>query len=130
MLTQQIQKGESKKLELKKEPNFVSMVFYRKTAEKVSNNVEKPAESDEYRRIPTNTDELSLEELKIIDFLEQNQKITVKDVQNLLTLKTTQSKEILYSLAEKNYIKKIGKTRGSYYTSNRVFIYFSQFSCF
>jgi len=31
MLIQQIQKGESKKLELKEEPNFVSMVFYRKT---------------------------------------------------------------------------------------------------
>jgi ATP-dependent DNA helicase RecG len=103
------------KYELKEEPNFVSIIFYRKIGKKVSNNIKEPAESDEYRRIPTNTDELSLEELKIIDFLEQNQKITVKDVQNLLTLKTTQSKEILYNLVEKNYIKKIGKTRGSYY---------------
>ena len=33
MLKQQIQKGESKKYELKEEPNFVSIVFYRKTSE-------------------------------------------------------------------------------------------------
>jgi len=52
-----------------------------------------------------NTDGLSLEE-KIINFLKQNQKITVKNVQNLLNLKTTQSKEILYKLVGKSYIKK------------------------
>ena len=46
------------------------------------------------------------------------EKIYVKDVEELLSLKTTQSKEILYKLVKKNILQKIGKTKGSYYILN------------
>ena len=89
------------KFELKEEPSFVSVVFYRKTIE----NGEK---------VP-DTDDLSLEEQKILKFLQNNEKIYVKDVENILNLKTTQSKEILYKLVKKGILQKIGKTKGRYY---------------
>ena len=101
------------KFELKEEPSFVSIVFYRKNMP--IENGEKLPNTDEYRRIPTNTDELSLEEQKILDFLQSNEKIYVKDVEKLLNLKTTQSKGILYKLVNKGILQKIGKTKGSYY---------------
>jgi len=66
-------------------------------------------------RIPTNTDGLSLEEEKILNFLQNSEKVYVKDVEKLLNLKTTQSKEILYKLVNKGILQKIGKTKGSYY---------------
>ena len=39
------------KYELKEEPNFVSIIFYRKIGEKASDNIKEPVESNEYRRI-------------------------------------------------------------------------------
>ena len=100
------------KFELKEEPSFISIIFHRKTDGKVSNS------ADGYRRIPTDTDEFSLEEQKVLIFLQNNEKIYVKDVEELLNLKTTQSKEILYKLVKKNILQKIGKTKGSYYILN------------
>jgi len=103
------------KFELKEEPSFVSIVFYRKNINKPIENGEKVPNTDEYRRIPTNTDGLSLEEQKILNFLQNSEKVYVKDVEKLLNLKTTQSKEILYKLVNKDILQKIGKTKGSYY---------------
>ena len=59
-----------------------------------------------------------MEEQKVLNFLQNNEKIYVKDVEELLNLKTTQSKEILYKLVKKNILQKIGKTKGSYYILN------------
>ena len=62
-----------------------------------------------------NITELNSEEEKIINFLNQNQKITSLDVIELLSLKERRSRDILKILESKGYIQKIGKTKGSYY---------------
>ncbi len=80
---------------------------------------EKTTFSDELQQIPTKKRRKSDELLKnislIMDFLKRNGKITTNEVQKLTGLKSTQSKAILHNLQEKGYIKKIGKTKGSYY---------------
>ena len=63
------------------------------------------------------TDEFLKNINMIMDFLKRNGKITTNEVQKLTGLKATQSKTILYKLQRKGFIKKIGKTKGSYYIS-------------
>ncbi len=62
-----------------------------------------------------NATELNSEEEQIINFLNQNQKITSLDVAELLSLKERRSRDILKILERKGYIQKIGKTKGSFY---------------
>jgi len=88
--------------EIKEEPNFVSVIFYRK---KMPNIAEK---------MPNNS-ELNENEEKIINYLEKNKKIYSKDLIKVLDLKERTIRNILTSLVKKGIIKKIGKTKGSYY---------------
>jgi len=90
------------KFEIKEEPNFVSVIFYRK---KMPNIAEK---------MPNNS-ELNENEEKIINYLEKNKKIYSKDLIKVLNLKERTIRNILTSLVKKGIIKKIGKTKGSYY---------------
>ena len=98
------------KFELKEEPSFVSVVFYRKNipienGEKIPNSAEK---------LPNNA-ELNFNEEKIIEFLQNSTKIVSEDVEKLLGVKERRAREILSNMAKKGILQKIGKTKGSYY---------------
>ncbi|SFP28344.1 RNA-binding domain-containing protein [Hydrogenimonas thermophila] len=97
------------KFEIDESGNFISIVFYRKTGEKVPNSAEK---------VP-NIAELSFEEEKIVRVLKQNEKIVSNDVEKILNIKERRAREILSNLVKKGVLKKIGKTKGSYY----IFMY-------
>ena len=100
--------------------DFVDVEFYRPD----NQTVVKSLETTEYDQERLNSAELmpnSAElmpngnEVKIILFLEQHQKITSLDVAKLLNLKERRSRDILKELENKGVIQKIGKTKGSYY---------------
>ena len=118
--------GRGIKFELVEKGLFVEAIFHRP---QVLDSVGKPSESigkvlettNNDRIVPNNAEklpnsaELTNEEIKIIDFLKQNQKMTSNDVMELLGLKERRSRDILKILESKGYIQKVGKTRGSYY---------------
>ena len=90
------------KFEIKEEPNFVSVIFYRPI---VPNNAEK---------LPNNI-ELNDKEIKIYNYLNVYKKITSQNVETMFELKSRRAREILNNLVKKGIITKIGKTKGSYY---------------
>jgi len=55
------------------------------------------------------------QEEKIVNFLIENKKISVNQVEQLLNLKERRAREILKKLVDKGILEKIGKTKGSYY---------------
>jgi len=55
------------------------------------------------------------QEEKIVNFLIENKKINVNQVEQLLNLKERRAREILKKLVDKGILEKIGKTKGSYY---------------
>jgi len=61
------------------------------------------------RRIPANTGE------KIAAYIQENGKVTAKDLELLLDIKASRAREILANMAKEDILEKIGKTRGSYY---------------
>ena len=79
--------------------------FYRK--------VENEGKSTDKVRI--NTEKLSSSQIKIIEFLNKNGKITNKDVQQLLNVKDSRPLKILKELTEMGVVTKQGKLKGSYY---------------
>ncbi len=93
------------KFELKEEPNFISIVFYRPDNKKISNSIEKIS----------NSIELNSNEKTIIEFLQKNKKIYSEDVEKLLDIKEAMARRILQRLVKKEILQKIGKTKGSYY---------------
>jgi ATP-dependent DNA helicase RecG len=104
------------KFELREKGSFVEAVFYRPI------NVGKPSKTTDYDQVmPNNAElmpnnaELNSEEEKIINFLNENTKITSLDVAELLSLKERRSRDILNILESKGCIQKVGKTKGSYY---------------
>jgi ATP-dependent DNA helicase RecG len=104
------------KFELREKGSFVEAVFYRPIS------VGKPSDRTDYDQVmPNNAElmpnitELNSEEEKIINFLNENQKITSLDVAELLSLKERRSRDILKILESKGCIQKVGKTKGSYY---------------
>lgn len=90
------------KFEIKEEPGFVSIVFYRKTDEKMPNSAEK-------------TENLLPQEKIVFDFVLENKKIDVEESQKILSVKERRAREILRNMVKKGILKKIGKTKGSYY---------------
>ena len=58
---------------------------------------------------------LSASQEKIIDFLEENEQITNKDVQKLLGIKESRALKILRSLVEIDVLERCGKSRNIYY---------------
>ena len=100
--------------------DFVDVEFYRPV--KVSESIGEVSDSTDYDQIvPNNAElmpnsaELNSEEEKIINFLNQNKKITSFDVAELLGLKERRSRDILKILESKGCVQKVGKTKGSYY---------------
>ena len=98
--------------ELKEEPSFVSVVFYRKSVIKPIENGEKVPNSAE--KMP-NSAELNPNEKKILEYLQTNKQILSEDLEKLLGVKERRAREILSNMAKKGILQKIGKTKGSYY---------------
>ena len=63
----------------------------------------------------TDYDRLTLEEKKVLLFLLENEKVSRKDVVNLLGVKETKAKEIFNILINKKLIERKGKGRSTYY---------------
>ena len=104
------------KFEINESGNFVSIVFYRpKISEKMPNSAEKmPNSAEKLLKLVDNE-----QEEKVINFLIENKKIDVNQVEKLLNLKERRAREILKKLVDKGILEKIGKTKGSYYILNK-----------
>ena len=51
----------------------------------------------------------------IYEFVISNHQIDLKDTEKLLGVKSTRAREVLSNMVKKGILKKIGKTKGSYY---------------
>ena len=56
----------------------------------------------------------------ILNFLSQHEKITRKDVEELIAVKDRRAREILSEMVKNGVLKKEGKTRNIYYTKNET----------
>ena len=102
--------------------NFLQIIFERPPIKKFK---EKQLPFDNRRKTdekPTKnrrkTDEKlwsSKQELKIIKFIEEYNKIRSKDIEMLFNIKSTRAKEILKGMINNGLIIKKGKTKGSFY---------------
>ncbi len=61
------------------------------------------------------TGKLTVSQEKVLDYLEENEYITNKEVQDLLGVKESRALKILRSLVEEEILAKGGKSRNSYY---------------
>ena len=90
--------------------DFVDVEFFRpiisKTVVKTSDTVGKVSDS---------SIALSLQEEKIISYLESNKRIVSKDVEKLLGLKESRTRELLKQMVEKGIIVRLGSGRSTYY---------------
>lgn len=105
--------------ELTEQGTFVQAHFIRpKTTEKVSqiaNSEQKTAElPPNYRRIVSKNAE------KILLFLKEHDKIDSRDAEEFLGLSQRRIREIFKELIDTQWIKKIGKTKGSFYILNEA----------
>ena len=109
-------KEKNVKFEIREEPSFVSIIFYRKSGELVADSAEKMPNNAE--KMP-NSAELDEYEDKVVEFLKINTKIFSQDVQKLFNVKERRARKILSNMVKKGILKKIGKTKGSYYILKR-----------
>ena len=58
---------------------------------------------------------LTANEQAILDFLTRKEKITRKDVEELLTIKDRRAREILSEMVKNGVLAKFGKSRNIYY---------------
>ena len=65
-------------------------------------------------------DELNPNQIKIIEFLLDEKKITNKDVQQLLGVKESRALKIIREMVNIGVITKRGKLKGSYYILNEI----------
>lgn len=105
--------------ELKEQGTFVQAHFIRpKNTEKVSqipNSEQKTAEKP-----PKNRRIVSKNTEKILLFLKEHGKIDSRDAQEVLGLSQRRIREIFKELIDAQWIKKIGKTKGSFYVLNEA----------
>lgn len=97
----------------KKRTGFV-VCFYRSGEEKT----EKANKSTDKIRI--STDKMTVSQKKIVEFLLENDKITNKQVQQLLNVKDSRALKVLKELVEMDVVVKQGKLKGSYYILKRI----------
>jgi len=109
-------KEKNVKFEIREEPSFVSIIFYRKSGELVADSAEKMPNNAE--KMP-NSAELDEYEDEIVEFLKINTKIFSQDVQKLFNVKERRARKILSNMVKKGILEKIGKTKGSYYILKR-----------
>ena len=102
----------SVRYEFKKLKSGFVVCFYRPD-EKADKSTDKVRKSMD--KVRKSTDKLNLSKEKIIDFLENQGRITNKEVQELLGIKDSRALKILKEMVETGILEKQGKLKGSYY---------------
>lgn len=69
-------------------------------------------------KVRINMDKLTSVQVKIVEFVLVNSKISNKEVQELLGVKDSRALKILKELVDIGVLVKIGKLKGSYYILN------------
>ena len=103
--------------EFRKMKSGFVVCFYR-AAEKNSKSTDKVRINTDKVRIKM--DELNPNQIKIIEFLLDEKKITNKDVQQLLGVKESRALKIIREMVNIGVITKRGKLKGSYYILNEI----------
>lgn len=103
--------------EFRKMKSGFVVCFYR-AAEKNSKSTDKVRINTDKVRIKK--DELNPNQIKIIEFLLDEKKITNKDVQQLLGVKESRALKIIREMVNIGVITKRGKLKGSYYILNEI----------
>ncbi len=103
--------------EFKKLKSGFVVCFYR-SEETIDKSTDKMNKSTDKVRI--STDKMTISQKKIVEFLLENEKITNKQVQQLLGVKDSRALKILKELVEIGVISKKGKLKGSYYVLKEV----------
>lgn len=98
--------------------DFFDIEFVRpqmvKIEEKVSDTVVKPSDN---RRIPS---DCSQQEKAVIEYLFENQTIKSKQVEKLLNIKESRTRELLQTMVEKEYLVKLGSARNTHYKLSKA----------
>lgn len=89
--------------------DFVDVVFYRPSLE----DAEVAPDSAGYRRIMP--DNLTIQESRIFNQIEQQGSITTPDVESVLSVKARRAREVLKEMVEKGVLEKRGNARSTYY---------------
>ncbi len=96
--------------QIKENAGFTQVVMFR------------PADSSKCRRIVVETNEkqnvLCGQERKIINFVEANQQINLKEAMELLGVKESRARELLGLLVKKDALVKNGSGRSTFYTTS------------
>lgn len=103
--------------EFKKLKSGFVVCFYR-SEEMTDKSTDKMYKSTDKVRI--STDKMTISQRKIVEFLLENEKITNKQVQQLLGVKDSRALKILKELLEIGVISKKGKLKGSYYVLKEI----------
>ncbi|CAA6800136.1 MAG: ATP-dependent DNA helicase [uncultured Sulfurovum sp.] len=90
--------------------DFVDVEFYRPDS---NETVVKP--SDTVGKVSDNLTPLSFQEEKIITYLEEHKRMVSKDVEKLLRIKESRTRELLKKMVEKGIISRLGSGRSTYY---------------
>jgi ATP-dependent DNA helicase RecG len=99
----------------KESGDFFDIEFARPiTDEKVSDTVIKPSDS---RRIPS---DCSQQEKAVIEYLFENQTIKSKQVEKLLNIKESRTRELLQTMVKKEYLIKLGSARNTHYKLSKA----------
>jgi predicted transcriptional regulator of viral defense system len=69
------------------------------------------------------------DQLKVLKFLAENQKITKKETKTLIGVKDTKAKEVLSQMVESGIIERIGQGRGMYYILRKKYDFFNKSIC-
>jgi len=91
-------------------PRPVTADYDRLADDKPSDTVGKPSEN---RRIPSDSNE---QERAILEYIFENGSIKSKQVEEILNIKESRTRELLREMVEKTYIEKQGQGRSTFYT--------------
>lgn len=76
-------------------------------------SIGKPSDTVENRRIPSDCNE---QERTVFEYLIENGSIKAKQVEDLLGVKESRTRELLRLMAEKGFIEKHGQGRSTFYS--------------
>jgi len=103
-LTVLIERGENKRVE-----------FYRPDS---NETVVKP--SDTVGKVSDNLMPISFQEEKVITYLEEHKRMVSKDVEKLLRIIESRTRELLKQVVEKGIISRLSSGRSTYYVFFKI----------
>jgi len=105
-----------KEPEIREINDFVDVEFYRpNSAELMPNNKEtvgKPSDT-----VGKPSDNLMPQEEKIIQYLDNHERVVSKEVEKLLGIKESRTREFLKSMVDRGLIERVGVGRSTYYVN-------------